>query len=63
MSNVKVQLDRAHLAARMKRGKEHCGPILAQQILDDSRPFTPHDQSALEDSGRGERLASNQRSK
>jgi len=56
MSNVKVQLDRAHLAARMKRGKEHCGPILAQQILDDSRPFTPHDQGALEDSGRVEQI-------
>ena len=56
MSNVKVQLDRAHLAARMKRGKEHCGPILAQQIIDDSRPFTPHDQSTLEDSGRVEQI-------
>ena len=56
MSNVKVQLDRAHLAARMKRGKEHCGPILAQQILDDSRPFTPNDQGALEDSGRVEQI-------
>lgn len=54
--NVKVVLDRAHLAARMMRGKTHCGPILAQQIIDDSRPYTPHDQGALESSARVERI-------
>lgn len=54
--NVSVSLDRAHLAARFQRGKDHCGPILAQQILDDSRPFTPHDQGTLEDSGRVEKI-------
>ena len=56
MSTVTVKFDRAHLAARMRAAKEHCGPILAQQILDDSRPFTPHDQGALEDSGRVEHV-------
>ena len=56
MANVKVKFDRAHFAARMAAGKNHCGPILAQQILDDSRPFTPHDQGALEDSGRVEQI-------
>ena len=49
---VKVTLDRAHLAARMQRGKDHCGPILAQQIIDDSKPYTPHDQGTLEDRDR-----------
>ena len=56
MANVKVKFDRAHFAARMAAGKNHCGPILAQQILDDSRPFTPHDQGTLEDSGRVEQI-------
>lgn len=55
-SNVTVHVDRAHLAARMRAGKERCGPILAQQILDDCRPFTPHDQGTLEDSGRVEKI-------
>lgn len=53
---VTVKLDRAHLAARMRAGKEHAGPILAQQILDDCRPYTPHDQGTLEDSGRVEKI-------
>ena len=53
---VKVTLNRAHLAARMNRGKMHAGPILAQQIIDDSRPYTPHDQGTLEDSGRPEKI-------
>lgn len=53
---VTVKLDRAHLAARMARGKAHAGPILAQQILDDCRPFTPHDQGTMEDSGRPEQI-------
>lgn len=56
MSNVRVKFDRAHFAARMAAGKNHCGPILAQQILDDSRPYTPHDQGTLEDSGRVEKI-------
>ena len=36
----------------MQKARQHAGPILAQQILDDCRPFTPHDQGTLEDSGR-----------
>jgi hypothetical protein len=55
-STITVKLDRAHLSARMKDGKAHCGPFLAQQILDDCRPFTPHDQGTLEDSGRVEQV-------
>ena len=54
--NVTVTLDRAHLTARMRAGRDHCGPILAQQILDDCRPFTPHDQGTLEDSARVEQI-------
>lgn len=53
---VKVNLDRAHLAARMKKGKDHCGPFLAEQILGDSRPYTPHAEGTLEDSGRVEKV-------
>ena len=53
---VKVTLDRAHLAARMRKGKEHCGPLLAEQILGDSRPFTPHAEGTLEDSARVEKI-------
>lgn len=56
MANVRVKFDRAHFTARMAAGKNHCGPILAQQILDDSRPYTPHDQGTLEDSGRVEQI-------
>ena len=55
-SNVKVKLDRAHLSARMKKGKEQCGPFLAEQILGDSRPFTPHAEGTLEDSARVEKI-------
>ena len=55
-SSVTVKFDRAHLTARMKAAKDHVGPILAQQILDDCRPFTPHDQGTLEDSGRTEQI-------
>lgn len=56
LSSVTVKFDRAHLTARMKAAKDHVGPIMAQQILDDSRPFTPHDQGTLEDSGRPEKI-------
>lgn len=52
VTEIKVKLDRAHLSAKMKAGKAAAGPILCQQILDDCRPFTPHDQGTLEDSGR-----------
>ena len=55
-TKVQVKLDRAHLAARMRAGKDHAGPILAQQIIDDSRIFTPHDQGMLEASARPEKI-------
>lgn len=57
MSNVTVKMDRAHLQARFDKGRRYAGPILAQQVLDDCRPFTPHDQGTLEDSGRIEEQA------
>ena len=53
---VKVNLDRAHLTARLKKGKDHCGPFLAEQILGDSRPYTPHAEGTLEDSARVEKV-------
>jgi hypothetical protein len=43
--NVSVSLDRAHLAARFQRGKDHCGPILAQQIIDDCNQHTTPNES------------------
>ena len=56
MNRVTVKLDRAHLTARMRRGKEHCGPFLGEQILGNCRPFVPHDQGKLEDSGKVEKV-------
>ena len=56
MNAIKVTFDREHLAARLKNGKQRCGKMLAQQILDDCRPFIPHDQGTLEDSGRVEQV-------
>lgn len=54
---VKVELDRAHLAARMKKGREHCGPFLAEQIKGDSIPYTPNDgEGTLQSSGRVEKI-------
>ena len=50
--SVSVKLDRAHLEARMERGKDLAGAAVAEQVLGDSRPYTPHDQGTLEDSGR-----------
>lgn len=56
MSNVTVTLNRAHLSARFGRGAENAGRVLAQQIIDDCRPFTPHAEGALEDSARPEKV-------
>ena len=56
MSNITVKLDRAHLAARMERGKDLAGAAVAEAVLNDSRPYTPHDQGTLEDSGRVEKV-------
>ncbi|MBO7727333.1 MAG: hypothetical protein J6S50_02285 [Oscillospiraceae bacterium] len=54
---VTVQMDRAHLSARMQRGKEKAGYAVANQILADSRPFVPRAEGTLEASGRAEKLA------
>lgn len=53
---VKVTFDRAHLAARLKKGKDHCGPFLAEQILGNSKPFTPRAEGDLETSGKVEKI-------
>lgn len=56
MAEITVKLDRAHLTARMQRGKDIAAAALAEQILSDCRPFTPHDQGGLESSGRVEKI-------
>ena len=56
VGNVTITLDTAHLAARMKNGKERCGQALAEQILGDCRTFTPHAEGDLEASGRAEQI-------
>ena len=56
---IEVHVDRAHLLARMKNGKQRAGDALAAQILDDSRPFTPHAGGELEDSARIEQTGDN----
>ena len=53
---VTVDLNRAHLTARLNRGKDLAGAAVAEAVLNDSRPYTPHDQGTLEDSGRVEKV-------
>ena len=57
-TQVTVNLDRAHLMARMKRGKDHAGPILCEQILQDCNQYSVPDdgEHTLKDSGRVEQL-------
>ena len=54
--DVSVSLDRAHLTARLEKGKEAAGYALANQILADCRPFVPHAEGTLEASGRAEKV-------
>lgn len=55
--SVTVSLDLAHLRARLDAGKERCGEILAQQIIDDcNNGFTPFDQGTLKSSARPEKF-------
>lgn len=58
MSDVKVELDRAHLSARFQRGKDHAGPFIAEQILQDCNQYSVPDdgEHTLKDSGRVEKL-------
>lgn len=56
MGEVIVKLDRARLTARMQRGKDIAGAALAEQILSDCKPLTPHDQGTLESSSRVEKI-------
>lgn len=53
---VSVSLDRAHLEARIRKGEEMTCAAVAEAVLADSRPYTPHDQGALESSGRVEKV-------
>lgn len=56
MGQVTVKLDRAHLAARMQRGKDIAGAAVVEQIISDCGPFTPHDQGDMESSARAEQI-------
>lgn len=55
---IRVQLDRAHLAARMQKGKEFCGKALAEQILGDCTQYSVPDdgEHMLKSSGRVEKV-------
>ena len=55
---IKVQLNRAHLTARMRAGKENCGPALAEQILSDCNQYAVPDdgEHILKGSGRVEKI-------
>lgn len=55
---VKVTFDRAHLAARLKKGKDHCGPFLAEQIRTDCNDYSVPDdgEHTLKDSSRVEKI-------
>lgn len=57
IGHVTVSLDRAHLAARLKRGKDTAGKALAEQIIGDSIPYTPNDgEGILQASARPEKI-------
>lgn len=55
---IRVQLDRAHLAARMEKGKEFGGKALAEQILGDCTQYSVPDdgEHMLKSSGRVEKV-------
>lgn len=55
---VKVTFDRAHLAARFRKGKETCGQGTAEQILQDCNLYSVPDdgEHTLKDSGRVEQI-------
>lgn len=57
---VKVTINRAHLEARLARGKEHCLPILAEQVLQDCNQYSVPDdgEHTLKDSGRTQQRGS-----
>ena len=59
MNNVTVELDRAHLTARLQRGKEQCGPALAEQIRSDCNQYSVPDdgEHILKDSSRVEKMS------
>ena len=53
---VTVELNRAHLTTRLKKGKDLAAAAVAEAILADSRPFTPRDKGDLEDSGKTDKM-------
>ena len=59
VGSVSVSLDRSKLAARLKRGDEAAGPVLAEQIIHDCNLYsTPDDGAhALKNSAKPEKLA------
>ena len=54
---VTVSMNRAHLQAKINRGKEKAGADLAEQILADcNNTFIPWAEGTLRDSGRTEKI-------
>lgn len=54
---VSVTMNRAHLSARLKNGRDIAGAALAEQILADcNNTFIPWAEGTLKDSGRVEKL-------
>ena len=53
---VTVTVNRAHLTARMNRGKEIACKAVAEAVISDSRPYTPRDQGILESRARPEKV-------
>lgn len=58
VGSVTVELDRAHLEARLKAGKEAAGPAICEQILADCNQYAVPDdgEHTLKDSGRVEQI-------
>ena len=55
--SVKLEMDRAHLTARMRAGAEKCGKFMAEQILHDCNQYAVPDdgEHILKNSGRVEK--------
>ena len=55
---ITVTLNKAHLTARFRQGKEYAGPILAEQILQDCNQYSVPDdgEHILKSSGRVEKV-------
>lgn len=49
-----MSINRARLSVRFKNGNEQAGKVLANEIVNYSHPYTPHDKGTLEASGHPE---------